>query len=378
VPEQAAGSQATEACRGAVSMDRVHGRYLRPLIAGPSLEGNPLGSPAERELHVYLPPGYHQDSGRRYPVLYFLHGYGSAPPTVPSRAQLAAAFPRPLRPLGRAVARRAVALATLENLDALIVAGTLPPFILVQPDGSLHRAQRYGARGLDGKTTQKGSFYADCPRTGRYAEYVFGDVVAYVDRTYRTLARREGRALLGASMGGYGALLGGILRPERFAAVAALSPVIASLDLLGLRLVRPYQRLLRGPAGAAARGARDVEDVLETCDWVFGGDRETWSSADLSELVARTPGALRGVEVQVSCAETDEFGLAGPCRRFARALAGLGLSCELEIYEARGLARLSPHILGIAGRILPAIRFCLRHLGDSRLWPRDSRLRPRL
>jgi S-formylglutathione hydrolase FrmB len=337
-------------------------RFLRRRIPGPSLEGNPLGSPAERELHVYLPPGYHERGGeaRRYPVLYFLHGYGSGPPTVPPRRLLASSFPAPLRPLALLFARRAL---TLERLDALIASGRLPPFILAQPDGLLYRAHRYGERGPDGRPLQKGSFYTDSPRTGRYAEYVFGDVVRYVDSTFRTLAFREGRALLGASMGGYGALLGGILHPERFAAAAALSPVISCRDLLALRLVRPYHRLLLGPAGAAARGARDLSDILETGDWVFGEDRGSW--IDLGELAARTAGALDGVRVQVSCAQADEFGLAGPCRRFAARLAALGLPCALEIYPARDLDRLSPHALGIARHIPPALRFCLRHLRQA-------------
>lgn len=106
-------------------------RYLCPTIPSPSLEGNPLDSPNERELHIYLPPGYHEQTGRRYPVLYFLHGYGSGPPTVPPRRRLQEAVPRPLRPLATAVSRRVV---TLETLDALI------------GSGSLHRAHRYGAR----------------------------------------------------------------------------------------------------------------------------------------------------------------------------------------------------------------------------------------
>lgn len=342
---------------GRVRPEEGEERYLRPLVRGPSLEGNPLGSPAERELHVYLPPGYHQEAGRRYPVLYFLHGYGALPPTIASLQAIKAVVPRPLRPLVSSLAR---SIPSLETLDALIRSGELPPFILVQPDGSLHRAHRSGARGLDGEPSWKGSFFVDSPRTGRYARYVFGDVVEHTDRTWRTIASREGRVLIGGSMGGYGALLGGILHPERFAAVAALSPVVGVRELLDLTLTRPYYRLLLGPAAAAARGREDLEDLVETCDWVFGEDRRGWD--DLGELAAGTPGALRGVRLLMNCAEDDEYRLAGPFRRFAGLLEGLGLACELELYTARGLYRLSPHAVGIAGRILPAIRFCLRHL----------------
>ncbi len=337
-------------------------RYLRPVAPGPSLEGNPLGSPAERELHVYLPPGYHRQPGRRYPVLYFLHGYGAVPPTIARLEELKRVVPRPLRPLVSGLARL---IPTLETLDALILSGRLAPFLLVQPDGSLHRPHRHQARGLDGDLCWKGSFFTDSPRTGRYAQYVLEDVVAHVDRTYRTLAARGGRALVGVSMGGYGALLGGILHPERFSAVAALSPVVSVRELLQLQLTRPYYRLLLGPGGAAARGREDLEDLMETCDWVFG-PRQGWDGADLGEMAARTPGALRGVRLLLSCAEDDEYGLAGTCRRFAEKLGSLGLECELEIYKARGLNRLSPHAVGIASRILPAIRFCLRELEEGK------------
>nr|MDO8099762.1 alpha/beta hydrolase-fold protein [Candidatus Njordarchaeota archaeon] len=41
-----------------------------------SLEGNPINSRTDRELHIYLPPGYFQSENRRYPTIYFLHGYG--------------------------------------------------------------------------------------------------------------------------------------------------------------------------------------------------------------------------------------------------------------------------------------------------------------
>ena len=44
-------------------------------VHSPSLEGNLNGDSADRDVYVYLPPGY-EDSGRPYPVIYFLHGYG--------------------------------------------------------------------------------------------------------------------------------------------------------------------------------------------------------------------------------------------------------------------------------------------------------------
>ena len=44
-------------------------------LESPQLAGNLLGDPSERDLFVYLPPGY-EDSDRRYPTAYLLHAYG--------------------------------------------------------------------------------------------------------------------------------------------------------------------------------------------------------------------------------------------------------------------------------------------------------------
>ncbi len=46
-------------------------------VHGASLEGNLESDPADRDAFVYLPPSYASQAGRRYPVVYFLHGYGA-------------------------------------------------------------------------------------------------------------------------------------------------------------------------------------------------------------------------------------------------------------------------------------------------------------
>ena len=55
------------ALQGAVEHIKVHGK---------SLEGNLEGDSADRDVIVYLPPSYGKQTNRRYPVVYFLHGYG--------------------------------------------------------------------------------------------------------------------------------------------------------------------------------------------------------------------------------------------------------------------------------------------------------------
>src|ERR1035437_7975335 len=44
-------------------------------VHGASLEGNLEGNAVDRDVFVFLPPGYAQEKSRRYPVVYALHGY---------------------------------------------------------------------------------------------------------------------------------------------------------------------------------------------------------------------------------------------------------------------------------------------------------------
>src|SRR4051812_43888226 len=52
------------------------GEVKKIIVHGRSLEGNLEGDSPDREVAVYLPPGYSKASRKRYPVVYVLHGYG--------------------------------------------------------------------------------------------------------------------------------------------------------------------------------------------------------------------------------------------------------------------------------------------------------------
>src|SRR5262245_46208042 len=149
------------------------------------LADNPLGDPARRDVIVLLPPSYDATSARRYPVVLVLTGFGG------SGWQLAfnrAAWQTPFdRRIGDAMRRGAVREA-----------------ILVLPDCFT----RYG-----------GSQYVDSPALGRYQSYLCDELVPFVDARYRTIPARHGRAVVGKSSGGYGALALAMLRPEVVAAV---------------------------------------------------------------------------------------------------------------------------------------------------------------
>jgi enterochelin esterase-like enzyme len=160
----------------------AQGRLEQIHIMGESLKGNLEGDDPDRTVFVYLPPGYAK-SGKRYPVIYFLHGYGVNAKFYVDTIGLPAAA------------------------DKAIEAGAHAAIIVVP----------------DAYTLYSGSMYSNSPTTGDWETYVARDVVSYIDQHYRTLAKRGSRGLSGHSMGGYGTMRIAMRYPEVFGAIYAMS-----------------------------------------------------------------------------------------------------------------------------------------------------------
>ena len=163
----------------------LRGRVEVVLHQSRLLADNPLGDPSERELGVYLPPGY-DGAKRRYPIIVVLPGFTGTGLGLVARGPWQT-------PLDR-------------RMDALVDKQLAKEAILVLPDCFT----RYG-----------GSQYVDSPAIGRYASYVCDELVPFVDARFRTVAERAGRAVVGKSSGGYGALHLAMTRPELFAAAGS-------------------------------------------------------------------------------------------------------------------------------------------------------------
>jgi enterochelin esterase-like enzyme len=147
-----------------------------------SLEGNLEGEPVERNVIVVLPPSYAKAKARRYPVLYFLHGFALTDQSFFDFMRLP------------------------EAVDDAAKQGR--EFIMVVPDSD---------------TKLGGTMYSNSPVTGDAEAYIARDVVKYVDGHYRTLAKRESRGLVGHSMGGYGTWKIAMRFPELWSSVYAMS-----------------------------------------------------------------------------------------------------------------------------------------------------------
>lgn len=211
------GSVVAQVAKGTVVVDQLYSELLE----------NPGGEDPTRRVTVYLPPGY-ENSQERYPVIYYLHGFTWSDSLMISNDKFD------------------------KLLDKAIASGKIRPVIVVLPDQH---------------TLYRGSFYTNSTLTGNWADYTGQALVEYVDEKYRTIPDRRSRAVAGHSMGGQGAIKMGMLFPDVFSSVYALSPAV--LDVI----TEEYG--IRGPA------YRRINE-LSTREQLTTG----WNEFDANALVA--------------------------------------------------------------------------------------------
>ncbi len=194
-----------------------------------------MGSP--RQALVLLPPGYDTVPLRRFPVLYLLHGAGGDHQTWVRNTALA-----------RDLASREL--------------------IIVCPDG-----MRWG-------------WYVDSPvrQEAAVETHLIRELIPYMDRTFRTIRGREGRAIAGFSMGGHGALTLAAKHPGLFVAASSLSGVFDPLRWDG-------NWYLRGAFGDPV------------------ANRAFWITNSALGLAGRFTDTARDVAVMIDCGVLD-FALA--------------------------------------------------------------------
>ena len=167
-----------------------HGTVSRTWYNSPTLG-------MERRMTVYTPAGYETD-GKRYPVFYLLHGMGGDEEAWIS--------------LGR----------TAQILDNLIAQGKAKPMIVVMTNGN---ASQEAAPGESSLGMMPPSMQLPKTMEGSF-EQAFPDVVKFVDKNYRTIKNKSGRAIAGLSMGGFHALHISKQYPDMFNYVGLFSAAI--------------------------------------------------------------------------------------------------------------------------------------------------------
>lgn len=155
---------------------------------------------ARRRVHVYAPPGYLQETSKRYPVLYLLHGSGDNDShwTLLGRANVIA--------------------------DNLLADGRAVPMLIVMPDG--HVADRSREREAGSRYRGRELFEKD----------LLESVRPLVETNYRVLADAQHRGIVGLSMGGGQSIGVGLGHFDQFAWVGAFSAGVSKDDPVLARL----------------------------------------------------------------------------------------------------------------------------------------------
>ena len=143
-----------------------HGNVAKVWYDSPTLK-------MQRRMTVYTPADY--DKGKKYPVLYLLHGMGGDE--------------NAWNELGRAA----------QIMDNLIAAGKAIPMIVVMPNGNPNCEAAPGVWSAGMYMPSPMAIKASPKAT---MEESFMDIVNYIDTHYSTIRKREGRAICGLSMGG--------------------------------------------------------------------------------------------------------------------------------------------------------------------------------
>ncbi len=199
---------------------------------------------------IYLPPSYETEAAKRYPVVYWLHGRGRSP---------------------------RVGFYFVERLMGAIENGTAPEMIVILVNG---RSNSMYCNSFDGKIPVE--------------SVIVKDLVPHIDQTYRTVSSRQGRAVEGSSMGGFGALHLGFKYPELFGVVTSISGAISPPE--GFRTMEKERATPQRKEEKSKTKKKSRPNLFET---TFGGNMDyarannPWTLISQNAEIIRKRTALR-------------------------------------------------------------------------------------
>ena len=288
-----------------------------PMVYGESLEGNLEENALEREVMVILPPGYFEDTEKRYPVVYYLHGFSIDGRNFYNYMNVP----------------QAVADNAAEGRE----------FIVVIPDTL---------------TKMGGSMYSNSVTTGNFRRFVAFDLVDYIDANYRTIATREGRGLAGHSMGGYGTWVVGMTYPEIFDSIWAqsaccVSPRSETVESAQAMAGVPFEAVdeagfgMRAGLASAVAWAPNPDNPPYYVDFPLTEDGEVdqlvlakWAANSPLAMVASHVGALESFDA-IGSDVGDEDGLVTDDTLIHGELEKFGIDHTFEIYEGDHVNRIA-------------------------------------
>ncbi len=219
-------------------------------------------------VNLYLPKGY--GSGEKYPVLYMLHGYsGNEDGWMPG-------------------------LRLNDKADELIESGRIRPLIIVSPQ----IGNSYGINSSK-ETRTLGTPPNASLDEGMYEDYLYKELVTYIDSNYSTIDSRDGRFIGGLSMGGFAALHIAFSHIDMFRKAGGHSPAL----------------FIDGFPNNLGQWLYPAEDVRRNRDPVYiAQDKD-----------------LKSLEVYLDCGDKDGYRFYEGCEKLYKILQSKGVKSEYHL-----------------------------------------------
>jgi len=225
---------------------------------------------------VYLPPSYASSPGKKYPVLYFLHGLFEDETRWSTRGQ------------------------TDQIMNRMIAEGKIGEFIVAIPYGGT-------------------SFYTNT-RDGseKWEDAIVTEFIPLIESSYRINATRATRGISGTSMGGYGALKIAMKHPDLFGSASAHSAVLLQ-DL-----------------SAAKVSAGRLQRFQAMFDKIYGINQDlSYWEANNPMTLAKDTKKLNGLKLYFDCGTEDDYGFDVGTRQLDEMLTKAGYAHESHLYPGR-------------------------------------------
>jgi S-formylglutathione hydrolase FrmB len=225
---------------------------------------------------VQLPPDYDTNDAKQrlYPVLYFLHGLGQNEQMLFSTG----------------------GWSLIEDLRRQ---HKISDFLIVAPEGGR-------------------SFYINSADNSlRYGDFFLQEFIPHIESRYRVRPGRQGRAITGVSMGGYGALRFAFAHPALFSAVSAQSAAL---------ITQTPQEL-----GAAGPSNGSLGRLLGSA---FGQpiNLPHWNQNSVFVLAKKNESGLHRLAIYFNCGQRDDFGFEDGAAALHQQLQAEGVRHEYRSY----------------------------------------------
>lgn len=229
--------------------------------------------PTDRDVLVYLPPGYERDAHRRYPVLYLHDGqnlFDGATSFIPGQEW-----------------------RVDETAQSLILSHTIEPVIIVG-------IYNTGKERVDEYTPSADPKFKVGGKADLYGRLIVEELKPFIDSHYRTKRDAADTGLGGSSLGGLVTMYLGLRYPNVFGRLAVISPsvwwderrIVRDVDALSSKTrARIWLDIGTDEGGNAASDVQSLRDALVSKGWRIDRDLKYFEAAGAKH--SETAWALR-------------------------------------------------------------------------------------